>query len=96
MDALSTPVLSAWLHGERQRLVIGTWRGLSGIQDWGNRWNVSEFRLSERCGHRSVMWPPGDFQSRFDVDHRVLRAGFYSMNSNDRVIRRLDPKGVLR
>ena len=76
MDAPSTSVLSAWFHDQRQRLSKGPLDGLSGIQDWDDRWNVSEFRLSERGGHRFVTWIPGGFQSRFDVDHRVLRAGF--------------------
>ena len=76
MDALSTPVLSAWFHDQRQRFAEGTLDGLSGIQDWDDRWNVPEFRLSERWGHRFVTSIPGGFQSRIDVDHRVLRDAF--------------------
>ena len=49
---------------------------VSGIQDWDDRWNVSEFRLSERCGLRFATWIPGGFQSSFDVDQLGSRTGF--------------------
>ena len=76
LDALSTPVLSAWFHNHQETFAKGTFGGLSGIQDWDDRWNVSEFRLSERCGLRFATWIPGGFQSSFDVDQLGSRTGF--------------------
>ena len=76
MDALSTQVLLDWFHDPLETLAKGTLGGLSGIHVWDDRWNVSKFRLSERWGHRFVTSIPGGFQSRIDVDHRVLRDGF--------------------
>ena len=45
MNALSTQVVLAWFHDHRQRFAKGTLRGLNGIRDLDNRWNVPAPRL---------------------------------------------------
>ena len=45
IDALSTPVLLAWFHDHQETFAKGTFGGLSGIQDWDDRWNVLALRF---------------------------------------------------